>query len=64
MAQLGERNRAFTRKVLEIATQKPDFLPRSFDIAEMRRYLELFEASQPMLLALTRLCELVDDSGE
>lgn len=63
MARLGDRNRAFTRKALEIATQTPDFLPRSFDIAEMRRDLELFEALQPMLLALTRLRELVDDTA-
>lgn len=63
MAKLGDRNRAFTRKALEIATQTPDFLPRSFDITEMRRDLELFEALQPMLLALTRLRELVDDTA-
>lgn len=63
MTKLGDRNRAFTRKALEIASQTPDFLPRSFDIAEMRRDLELFEALQPMLLALTRLRELVDDTA-
>lgn len=63
MTKLGDRNRAFTRKALEIATQTPDFLPRSFDITEMRRDLELFEALQPMLLALTRLRELVDDTA-
>ncbi len=63
MTKLGDRNRAFTRKALEIASQTPDFLPRSFDITEMRRDLELFEALQPMLLALTRLRELVDDTA-
>lgn len=63
MTKLGDRNRAFTRKALEIATQTPDFLPRSFDITEMRRDLELFDALQPMLLALTRLRELVDDTA-
>ncbi len=63
MVKLGDRNRAFTRKALEIASQTPDFLPRSFDIVEMRRDLELFEALQPMLLALTRLRELVDDTA-
>jgi hypothetical protein len=63
MTKLGDHNRAFTRKALEIATQTPDFLPRSFDITEMRRDLELFEALQPMLLALTRLRELVDDTA-
>ncbi|ASC72593.1 hypothetical protein XM38_035510 [Halomicronema hongdechloris C2206] len=63
MAKLGARNREFTQKVLEIATQTPDFLPRSFDLEEMRRDFELFEALQPMLLALTRLRELMDDTA-
>ncbi|PSN19404.1 hypothetical protein C7271_07450 [filamentous cyanobacterium CCP5] len=63
MTKLGDRNLAFTRKALEIATQTPDFLPRSFDIEEMRRDFELFEALQPMLLALTRLRELIDDTA-
>jgi hypothetical protein len=63
MSKLGDRNRAFTRKALEIATQNPDFLPRSFDVEELRRDFELFEALQPMLLALTRLQELIDDTA-
>lgn len=63
MTKLGDRNRAFTRKVLEIATQNPDFLPRSFNVDEMRRDFELFESLQPMLLALTRLQELIDDTA-
>ena len=63
MTKLGDRNRAFTRKALEIATQNPDFLPRSFNVEEMRRDFELFEALQPMLLALTRLQELIDDTA-
>lgn len=63
MPKLGDRNRAFTRKALEIATHTPDFLPRSFDIDEMRRDLELFEALQPMLLALVQLQELIEDTA-
>lgn len=63
MTHLGDRNRAFTRKALEIATQNPDFLPRSFDIDEMRRDLELFEALQSILLALTHLTEKIDDTA-
>lgn len=61
--RLGDRNRAFTRKVLELATQNPEFLPCSFDLEEMRHDLELFEALQPMLLALTQLRELIDDTA-
>ncbi|MBD2060560.1 hypothetical protein H6F88_31960 [Oculatella sp. FACHB-28] len=61
--RLGDRNRAFTRKALEIAAQNPEFLPHSFDLEEMRHDLELFEALQPMLLALTQLQELIDDTA-
>jgi len=63
MAKMGDRNRAFASKALDIATQNPSFLPRSFDLAEMRRDLELYDALQPVLLALTRLQELVDDTA-
>lgn len=63
MTKLGDRNRAFTRKALEIATQNPDFLSRSFDLDEMRRDFELFENLQPILLAVTRLQELLDDTA-
>lgn len=61
--RLGDRNRAFVRKALEIAAQNPEFLPRSFDLEEMRHDLELFDALQPMLLALTQLQELIDDTA-
>lgn len=63
MAKLGDRNRAFTRKALEIATQMPDFLPQSFDLDEMRQDFQLFENLQPVLLALTHLHEMVDDTA-
>jgi hypothetical protein len=61
--RLGDRNRAFIRKTLEIAAQNPEFLPRAFDLEEMRHDLELFEALQPMLLALAQLRELIDDTA-
>jgi hypothetical protein len=47
---------------LEVAAQNPDFLPRSFDLDEMRRDVELFEALYPILLSLTQLQELIDDT--
>jgi hypothetical protein len=61
--KLGDRKRAFIRKVLEIAAQNPEFLPHSFDLEEMRHDLKLFEALQPMLLALAQLRELIDDTA-
>lgn len=63
LPKLGDKSRAFVSKALEIATQNPDFLPRSFDLDEMRRDIELFEALYPILLSLTQLQELIDDTS-
>ncbi|MDZ8051515.1 MAG: hypothetical protein RMX68_006750 [Aulosira sp. ZfuVER01] len=63
LPKLGDKSRAFVSKALEIAAQNPDFLPRSFDVDEMRRDIELFEALYPILLSLTQLQELVDDTS-
>jgi hypothetical protein len=62
-SRLGDRNLAFTRKTLDIATQTPEFLPRSYDLEELRRDLELFESLQTILLALTKLREFIDDTA-
>jgi hypothetical protein len=62
LPKLGDKSRAFVTKALEVAAQNPDFLPRSFDLDEMRRDVELFEELYPILLALSQLQELVDDT--
>ncbi len=62
IVKMGDKSRAFVSKALEVATQNPDFLPRSFDLEEMRRDLALYEALYPVLLSLTQLQELVDDT--
>ncbi|BAY79679.1 Methyl-accepting chemotaxis protein [Nostoc sp. DSM 114161] len=62
MLKMGDKSRAFVSKALEVATQNPNFLPRSFDLEEMRRDLEIYEDLYPVLLSLTQLQELVDDT--
>ncbi|HEY9640690.1 MAG TPA: hypothetical protein V6C57_09405 [Coleofasciculaceae cyanobacterium] len=62
LPKMGDKSRAFVSKALEVATQNPDFLPRSFDLEEMRKDVQLFEALYPLLLSLTQLQELVDDT--
>ncbi len=62
LPKMGDKSRAFVSKALEVATQNPDFLPRSFDLDEMRRDVELFESLYPILLSVTQLQELVDDT--
>lgn len=60
--KMGDKSRAFVSKALEVATQNPDFLPRSFDLEELRKDVQLFEALYPLLLAITQLQELLDDT--
>jgi hypothetical protein len=62
LPKLGDKSRAFVTKALEVATQNPDFLPRSFDLEEMRRDVQLFEAMYPIVIALAQLQELMDDT--
>ncbi|MEH2077106.1 MAG: hypothetical protein V7K57_22360 [Nostoc sp.] len=62
LPKMGDKSRAFVSKALEVATQNPEFLPRSFDLEEMRKDVQLFEALYPVLLSLSQLQELVDDT--
>ncbi|APB34158.1 hypothetical protein GlitD10_1832 [Gloeomargarita lithophora Alchichica-D10] len=62
LPKMGDKSRAFVTKALEVATQNPDFLPRSFDLEEMRKDTELFEAMYPILLASSQIHELIEDT--
>jgi hypothetical protein len=62
LPRLGDKSRGFVTKALEVATQNPDFLPRSFDIEEMRKDVELFDNLYPIVLAVSQLQELIDDT--
>ncbi|MBF2026544.1 MAG: hypothetical protein IGS48_07220 [Oscillatoriales cyanobacterium C42_A2020_001] len=62
LPKMGDKSQAFVNKALEVAAQNPDFLPRSFDLEEMKRDVELFQALYPVFLSLTQLQELVDDT--
>ncbi|MBN3943989.1 MAG: hypothetical protein V7L21_07835 [Nostoc sp.] len=63
LPKMGDKSRAFVSIALEVAVQNPEFLPRSFDLEEMRKDVQLFEALYPVLLSLTQLQELVDDTS-
>jgi hypothetical protein len=62
LPKLGDKSRAFVIKALEVAAQNPDFLPRSFDVEEMRRDVELFEQLYPLLLSLSQLQEMLENT--
>jgi hypothetical protein len=62
LPKMGDKSRAFVSQALEVAKQNSDFLPRSFDVEEMRRDVELAQSLEPITTALTQLQELVDDT--
>ena len=62
LPKIGDTGRGFVAQALEVAEQNPDILPRSFDVAEMRKDVELLSALSPVLAALSQLNELVDDT--
>lgn len=62
LPKMGDKSRAFVSKAMEVATQNPDFLPRSFDLEEMRKDVQLAEALYPIVVALSQLQELLDDT--
>ena len=59
---MGDKSRAFVGSALQLATQDDSYLPRSFDVAEMRKDVELAEALYPISVALKQLTEFVDDT--
>ena len=62
MLKLGDKSRAFVEKTLEVVTQNPNFLPRSFDEQEMIRDIELYRSLYRVAIALRQLNDLVEDT--
>jgi hypothetical protein len=62
LPKMGDKSRAFVQQALTLAQQNTDILPRSFDVEEMRRDVELIESLQPIRQALAQLQELVEDT--
>jgi hypothetical protein len=62
LPRMGDKSRAFVTQALTIAQQNEDILPRTFDVAEMRKDVELVQALEPILASLVQLQELVDDT--
>jgi hypothetical protein len=59
---MGDKRRGFVEQALAIAELNEGILPRSFDVAEMRRNVALLASLRPILTALAQLSELVGDT--
>ena len=62
LPKLGDKSRAFVDQGLALASQNDGILPRSFDVEEYRRDVELVRQLEPVVLALRQLLELVEDT--
>lgn len=62
LPKMGNKGRAFVDQGLATATQNEGILPRSFDLDEYRRDVELVRLLEPIHLALRQLAELVEDT--
>ncbi len=62
MPKVSDRGREFMLNCLDAANQHTDCLPRTFDVAEMQKDVQLLEDLYPIVMALTALQNLVDDA--
>ena len=62
LPKAGDKSRAFIQQALALAEQDDSFLPRSFDVNEMRQDVELVEQIYPIIIAATQLKELLEDT--
>lgn len=62
LPKMGDKSRAFVQQALQLAEQDDSYLPRSFDVAEMKNDVELTDGLYPIMLALAQLSEFVADT--
>ena len=62
LSKMGDRGKPFVQDALTLAEQDDSFLPRSFDVAAMRRDVDLLEMLPSIITSVSRLKELLDDT--
>lgn len=62
LPRMGNKSRSFVQAALALAEQDDSFLPRSFDVAEMRQDEDLYSALNQLFVPLTILLEKIQDT--
>jgi hypothetical protein len=62
LSKMGDRGQPFVRDAVTLAEQDDTFLPRSFDVAAMRKDVDLLEMLPPIIAAISQLKELLSDT--
>jgi hypothetical protein len=63
LTKMGDKSQAFVTLALELASQSQDYLPRSFNVEEMRKDVALFQQLRSIELGLTQILELVSNTA-
>jgi hypothetical protein len=64
LTRLKEKNHAFVVNTSQLAKQKDGFLPRSFDVAEFIKDVELFDSMYGLRQQLAALLQRIDDTTD
>jgi hypothetical protein len=62
LPRFGDKSIAFVNKALELALQNDEFLPRSFNVDEFKKDVELYTKLYSILQPLRGLLEKVEDT--
>jgi hypothetical protein len=62
IVKLGDKSRGFVFKMLELINHQSDFLPRSFDVAEMEKDVELLRSLYAISIAVSQLNQLIEST--
>lgn len=62
MLKAGDRCVAFIRKAAEVGQMNPGYLPRAFNLEEMRKDMALMDALYPIMVATSQLAEKLADT--
>lgn len=60
--KMGDKGQSFVQDAMTLAEQDDSFLPRSFEVAAMRRDVDLTRALPPITARVSRLKELLVDT--
>lgn len=63
LGALGDRTYTFAQKALHLAMNHPDILPRSFDVEEFQRDMQLYDDLRQLLRRLSPLIDKLDDTA-
>ncbi len=62
LPKFGDKSIAFVNKALELATQKPDILPRNLNVDEFKKDVDLYNQLYTILQPLNILFEKLEDT--